>query len=165
MRTLCGTIFAAAVGVTSCTACARMAATGDYRLPDKAHVVSEVSGYNSWPMICAVGGRLVCAYSRDNARPADGHTIWPGSRDSYMRFSTDGGRTWSDETLVAADPDVGEVNEGIGLDETGAVLMWVRCWGKGRRHELYRTTDGKTVEKIATVRPSPVPMQLPTRLT
>ena len=48
MRTLCGTIFAAAVGVTSCTACARMAATGDYLLqPLKTavnkHVLNQVS--------------------------------------------------------------------------------------------------------------------------
>ena len=137
-----------------------MSATGDYRLPEKAHVVSEVPGYNSWPMIQAVGGKLICSYSRDNARPADGHTISPGSRDSYMRYSIDGGRTWSDEATVAVDPLVGEVNEGIGQDETGAALLWVRCWGEIRRHELYRTTDGLSVEKIASLGLDPFPMQV-----
>ena len=139
-----------------------MSATGDYRLPEKAHVVSAVPGYNSWPMIQAMGTKLVCSYSRDSALPKEGHTISPGTRDSYMRCSSDGGRTWSDEIVVAADPKIGEVNEGIGLDSTGAALLWVRCWcwSKDRRHELYRTVDGRSVEKIATVRPDPFPMQV-----
>ena len=68
--------------------------TGDYRLPERAYVVSDTPGYNSWPMIQAMGGKLVCSYSRDNALPKDGHTIDPGSRDSYVRVSSDGGRTW-----------------------------------------------------------------------
>ena len=138
----------------------RMSATGDYRLPEKAHVISAVPGYNSWPMIQATGTKLFCSYSRDNARPKDGHTINPGSRDSYLRLSLDGGRTWSDEITVADDPKIGEVNEGIGLDETGAAILWVRCWGKDRRHELYRTVDGRNIEKIATIRPDPFPMQV-----
>ena len=138
----------------------RTSATGDYRLPLKAHVISAVPGYNSWPMIQAAGSKLFCSYSRDNARPKDGHTINPGSRDSYLRVSLDGGLTWSDEITVADDPKIGEVNEGIGLDETGAAILWVRCWGKDRRHELYRTTDGRTIEKIATIRPDPFPMQV-----
>jgi len=138
----------------------RRSSTGDYRLPEKAVVVSDASGYNSWPMIQAMGTKLVCSYSRDNARPPDGHTIHPGSRDSYLRVSSDGGRTWSSETTVAADPQVGEVNEGIGLDSTGAALLWVRCWGKNRRHELYRTGDGVTLEKVAAVTPDPFPMQV-----
>ena len=138
----------------------RTSATGDYRLPLKAHVISDVPGYNSWPMIQAAGTKLFCSYSRDNARPKDGHTINPGSRDSYLRVSLDDGLTWSDEITVADDPKIGEVNEGIGLDETGAAILWVRCWGKDRRHELYRTTDGRTIEKIATIRPDPFPMQV-----
>ena len=140
--------------------CVRMSATGDYRLPMMAYVVSDVPGYNSWPMIQAVGGRLICSYSRDNARPVDGHTINPGSRDSYMRYSVDGGRTWSEEIVVASDPKVGEVNEGIGLDAAGAALLWVRCWGRERRHELYRTADGVSVEKIASLCLDPFPMQV-----
>ena len=134
---------------------------GDHRLPERAYVVSDVPGYNSWPMIQAMGDLLVCAYSRDNALPQDGHTINAGSRDSYVRVSKDGGRTWSEERTVVADPNVGEVNEGIGLDSTGAVLLWVRCWGKKHhRHELYRTTDGLIFEKISSVSPSPFPVQV-----
>lgn len=135
---------------------------GDCRMPDNAYIVQNVRGYNSWPMIQAMGGKLVCTYSRDNAFPADGHTINPGSRDSYAKVSVDGGRTWSEEVTVANDPKIGEVNEGIGLDSTGAVIAWVRCWGAAdsRRHELYRTTDGVSFEKIASLRPRPFPMQI-----
>ena len=136
--------------------------TGDCRMPANAYVVQNVPGYNSWPMIQAMGPTLVCTYSRDNARPADGHTIHPGSRDSYAKVSTDGGRTWSREVTIASDPKIGEVNEGIGLDSTGAVLAWVRCWGapEHRRHELYRSTDGFAFEKIASLRLDPFPMQV-----
>jgi len=70
----------------------KMSATGDYRLPENAYVVSEEPGYNSWPMIQAMGEKLLCSYSRDNARPANGHKISPGSRDSYLRISSDGGQ-------------------------------------------------------------------------
>lgn len=135
---------------------------GDCRMPANATIVQNVRGYNSWPMIQAMGDRLVCTYSRDNACPADGHTINPGSRDAYAKISTDGGRTWSEEVTVANDPAIGEVNEGIGLDATGAVIAWVRCWGDKdrRRHELYRSTDGVAFEKIASLRLDPFPMQV-----
>ena len=87
-------LLALALGaVSSEGASARMSATGDYKLPEKAYVISDVPGYNSWPMIQAVDTKLFCSYSRDNARPPDGHTINPGSRDSYLRLSVDGGRT------------------------------------------------------------------------
>ena len=139
---------------------AELSATGDCRLPECAYVVSGAPGYNSWPMIQAMGEKLVCSYSRDNARPKDGHMIHPGSRDSYVRVSSDGGCTWSAERTVADDPKVGEVNEGIGLDSTGAALLWVRCLGKGNRHELYRTVDGVKMEKIVSLTPDPFPMQV-----
>lgn len=137
-------------------------APGDCRMPTNAYIVQDVRGYNSWPMIQAFGDKLVCTYSRDNALPADGHTINPSSRDAYAKVSADGGRTWSEEVSVASDPKIGEVNEGVGLDSTGAVIAWVRCWGKAdaRRHELYRTKDGVSFEKIATLRPDPFPMQI-----
>lgn len=137
-------------------------APGDCRMPANAFIVQNVRGYNSWPMIQAMGDRLVCTYSRDSALPADGHTINPGTRDAYAKVSMDGGRTWSEEVTVANDPTIGEVNEGIGLDSTGAAIAWVRCWGdKGlRRHELYRTTDGVSFERIASLRLDPFPMQI-----
>ena len=67
---------------TVCSEEVRMSATDDYRLPERARVVSDVPGYNSWPMIQAMGTKLVCSYSRDSARPKEGHTISPGTRDS-----------------------------------------------------------------------------------
>ncbi len=147
------------VGLLAAAVCA---ADGDCRMPANAVVVQDAPGYNAWPMIQAFGTNLVCTYSRDRARPADGHGIGAGSRDVYAKVSADGGRTWSPERVVAADPVVGEVNEGIGLDSTGAVLAWVRCWGapERRRHELYRTADGVTFERLAVPRLDPMPMQV-----
>ena len=63
---------------------ARMDACGGSRVS----IVQDVPGYNSWPMIQTVGGRLVCAYSRGSA-----HTIGEGARGVYSRTSTDGGKT------------------------------------------------------------------------
>ena len=118
-------------------------------------VVHEAVGYNSWPMMQAVGKRLVCTYSRGSA-----HTIDEPARGVYAKTSDDGGKTWSDEVCVVNDPAIGEVAEGIGPSEDGAALLWVRCWGKGRRHELYRTEDGRTFTRIARLTPDPFPMQV-----
>ena len=63
---------------------------GDCKAPTNATVVQGVRGYNSWPMVQAMGGRLVCSYSRDRALPADGHGIGAGTRDVYAKVSTDG---------------------------------------------------------------------------
>ena len=67
----------------------RMSATGDYRLPEKAFVVADTPGYNSWPMIQAMGGKLVCSYSRDNARPSGrSRTIRRSARSTRASGST-----------------------------------------------------------------------------
>ena len=79
---------------------------GDCRMPENAFVVQNRRGYNSWPMIQAMGAKLVCTYSRDNALPPDGHATNPGSRDSYAKVSEDGGRTWSAEVTMASDPKI-----------------------------------------------------------
>ena len=118
--------------------------------------VHEAVGYNSWPMIQAVGRRLVCAYSRGSA-----HSIGEGARGVWAKVSDDGGRTWSAERLVANDSRWGEVTTGKGLDESGAMLLWIRCWSsEEKHHDLYRTTDGVTFEKIATPALDPAPMQI-----
>ena len=124
--------------------------------PPRPFVVENRPGYNSWPMMQAVGGTLVCTYSRGS-----GHTIHEGSRDAYARTSADGGRTWTPEVCFAKDPGVGEVMIGKGLDLDGAALFWVRCIGKPKsHHDLYRTKDGVTFEKIAEPVLSPFPMQI-----
>jgi hypothetical protein len=85
----------------------------------KPQVVQDVSGYNSWPMMQAIGEKLVCVYSRGSA-----HTIHEGSRDLYARTSTDGGKTWTPETVVANKPDYGEVpaRQGAGCERRDAPL-------------------------------------------
>lgn len=123
--------------------------------PPEPHVVQDVSGYNSWPMTQAIGDKLVCTYSRGS-----GHTIGEDARAVYARTSTDGGKTWTKETVVADTPGYGEVTVGKGIDSTGAMLLWVRRIGKDWNHDLYRTTDGVTFERIATPELEVQPMQI-----
>jgi hypothetical protein len=124
--------------------------------PAQPHVVQDVKGYNSWPMIQAIGNKLVCVYSRGS-----GHTIAEDARAVYARTSTDGGKTWTPETVVANAPGYGEVEVGKGLDANGAMLLWVRRIGKGEwEHDLYRTTDGVTFTLVTTPKLSVRPMQI-----
>jgi hypothetical protein len=66
----------------------------------KPHVVQDVPGYNSWPMLQAIGKKLVCVYGRGK-----GHTIASDDRAVYARTSTDGGKTWPQRKLIESDPD------------------------------------------------------------
>lgn len=119
-------------------------------------VVQDAVGYNSWPMVQAVGDRLVCAYSRGK-----GHDVIEGGRGVYARFSDDFGRTWSDEVKVVDEPDFGESAVGKGLDEKGAMLLWVRSFSKdGKRQLLYRSTDGRRFEFVSAPPLDPVPVQV-----
>lgn len=119
------------------------------------HVVQDVSGYNSWPMMQAIGNKLVCTYSRGSA-----HSIGEDARAVYARTSTDRGKTWTAETVVANTPGYGEVTVGKGLDSTGAMLLWVRRIGKDWNHDLYRTEDGVNFTLVATPKLDIQPMQI-----
>ena len=121
----------------------------------KPYVVQSVSGYNSWPMIQAIGENLVCVYSRGT-----GHTIWEDNRAVYARTSTDNGKTWTTETDVAHTPGYGDVPVGKGLDSKGAMLLWVRRVGAEWHHDLYRTTNGVTFALVATPKLDPAPVQI-----
>ena len=123
--------------------------------PAEARVVQDVSGYNSWPMMQALGGKLVCAYSRGKE-----HSIGEDARAVYARTSTDGGRSWTPETLVANTPGFGEVAVGKGLDADGAMLLWVRRVGTQWYQDLYRTSDGVTFTLLATPKLAVRPMQI-----
>lgn len=137
------------VGMTMATVC-----TGAYVFAEP-YVVQQASGYNSWPMIQAIGEKLVCVYSRGTA-----HTIGEDARAVYARTSRDGGKTWTAETVVANTPRYGEVAVGKGLDSTGAMLLWVRRIGPDWSHDLYRTTDGVTFTRKATPKLAVTPMQI-----
>jgi len=121
----------------------------------KPQVVQEAKGYNSWPMIQAIGEKLVCIYSRGS-----GHTIGEDARAVYARTSADGGNTWTTETVVANSPGYGDVEVGKGLDSNGAMLLWVRRVGKEWHHDLYRTTDGVAFTLVATPQLAVRPMQI-----
>ena len=133
-----------------------VAATASASVPTPIVVQEASNGYNSWPIVQAIGTKVVCAYSRGTA-----HNISQGVRGVYARVSSDGGATWGDEVTVANDATCGEVAIGKGMDANGAMLLWVRCWGgTSPHHDLYRTTDGISFEKIATPALDPVPMQI-----
>jgi len=118
-------------------------------------VVQEAKGYNSWPMLQAIGNKLVCVYTRGS-----GHTIHEDARATYARTSTDGGKTWTAETLVANSPGYGDVPVGKGLDSTGAMLLWVRRVGKDWHQDLYRSTDGVEFTLISTPKLDVRPVQI-----
>ncbi len=120
------------------------------------YLVEGRKGYNSWPMIQTLRDKLICLYSRGSK-----HTIGEGKRGTYARTSTDGGKTWTEEVEVCNAPSLGEVPIGKGLDENGDALFWIRDQqGKYRAHNLYRTKDGVNFEKIASLIPDPMPMQI-----
>ena len=143
--------------IFACACC--MAENRPMLTPRSAEVrvstVQDVPGYNSWPMVATVGGKVVCAYSR-----GAGHTIGEGARGVFARASGDGGATWGDEVCVANDPSVGEVTIGKGWDKDGAMLLWVRRWGRVKGHDLYRSVDGVRFAKISSPSFSPMPMQV-----
>ncbi|MBR2373745.1 MAG: exo-alpha-sialidase [Lentisphaeria bacterium] len=116
--------------------------------PESSFVVANTPGYNSWPMCQCIGEKIVCTYSR-----GEKHNIYEPSRAVYARVSSDGGKSWEDETLVCNTPEHGDVTIGKGLDENGSMLLWVRHGGKaGFRHSLFRSADGKNFEHISQVR-------------
>lgn len=123
--------------------------------PDGNQSVQTGDGYNSWPFIQDLNGKLVCSYSRGLA-----HDIFETVRGVYARTSMDGGRKWTEETLISNAPDGGEVAIGKGLDADGAMLLWVRCAGPNWHHDLYRSLDGIRFQRIAMLKPDPMPMQI-----
>lgn len=125
------------------------------KAPARPHVVQTGHGYDSWPMIQALGKKLVCTYSRGS-----GHTIGEDARAVYARTSLDEGKTWTAETVIANTPGFGEVTIGKGLDSQGAMLLWVRRVGREWGHDLYRTLDGVTFERLATPKLEVMPVQI-----
>jgi len=118
--------------------------------------VAGQPGYNSWPMIGHVGDRVVCAYSKGVR-----HSIGEGVRGTYAKWSDDGGRTWSREILIDNAPESGEVPIGKGRLADGSMLLWNRAANYDKtHHDLFRTADGEKWERLAVLRPDPMPMQI-----
>ena len=65
------------IGFIGC-AMANEASVGTSECNARASVVQNCPGYNSWPMVQAIGTRLVCAYSR-----GWGHNIFEEGRGVY----------------------------------------------------------------------------------
>ena len=122
---------------------------------DRLLIVQNAPGYNSWSFVQPIGKTLVCAYSRGEA-----HNISETCRGVYARRSLDGGLHWLEEATVVNSATHGESAIGKGLDLDGAMLLWVRCVGKPWHHDLYRSAEGSSFERIATLQPNPMPMQI-----
>ena len=120
-------------------------------------VVQNAPGYNSWSFVQELGGSLVCAYSRGRE-----HSITESCRGAFARRSDDGGQSWLPETTVVNSDTECECAAGKGLDEDGAMLLWVRCAKAdgSRRHDLYRSPDGRSFERLASPALDPSPMQV-----
>lgn len=128
--------------------------------PFSLKIVQDCPGYNSWPFVQCIGGITVCGYSR-----GEGHTINKGDRGAFARMSRNDGRTWSGEVVIADDPNYGECVEGKGVDMDGAFLFWVRCFSEDYKtykwhHDLYRSSDGMSFEKVTEQFPKANPMQI-----
>ena len=123
--------------------------------PTRNLTVSSVPGYNSWPFIQNLNGCLCCVYSRGTC-----HHFGEIRRGVFARTTADGGKSWGPEYTVVNTPEGADSAIGKGLDSTGAMLIWVRHVGEEWRHELYRTADGIHSERIAQLRPDPMPMQI-----
>ena len=120
-------------------------------------LVQEAKGYNSWSMVRTLGDKIVCTYGRGL-----GHSV-EGSRGAYARTSLDGGVTWSSEVCITNDPVVCEGVEGVGNGDDGAMLCWMNCRLRRKGHilhDLYRTENGVSYEKIASPDLSPEPIQI-----
>ncbi len=121
----------------------------------QSSVVQGIKGYNSWPFVETIGDVVVCAYSRGLE-----HRIDERCRGVYARRSLDGGLTWEPEVKVVNTPVYCESAIGKGHDLEGAMLLWVRCIGNDRWHDLYRTADGLNFTRVASLRLDPMPMQI-----
>jgi len=107
-------------------------------------VVEPARGYNSWPMLGTVGGKLVCVYTMGTK-----HDPGEKGRGTFARTSADGGRTWGPRVTLTNDPRCGETPVAKGVDENGAALFWIRRYGPKPLMALYRTTDGERFELIS----------------
>ena len=123
---------------------------------ETTYVVENRPGYNAWPVITTLGDRLVISYSRGKA-----HNCSEGCRDAIVRTSTDGARTWTPEHVFVGNPDICEGAEGSGHDSNGALLFWLRCWGRSSvTHELYRSSDAVHFKRISVPKFDPFPIQV-----
>lgn len=121
----------------------------------QTYAVEDAQGYNCWPMLQAVGNRLVCVYTIGKE-----HDPGEKGRAAFSRFSDDGGVSWSDRKPLFRDLRCGTSSIGKGLDDGGAALFWIRRLGIEPRMALYRTADGVDFELLSTPALSPNAMQV-----
>jgi len=113
-------------------------------LAAKPVTVEPRKGYNSWPMVQALGDKLVCIY-----RMGSEHNPGEKGCGTFARVSSDRGKTWGPRATITNDPKCGESAIAKGVDSTGAALFWVRSYGPKPLFNLYRTVDGVHFDLIS----------------
>lgn len=114
---------------------------------DKTMVVVPPDKYSSWSRLGVVGDTLICMYCRAlEHEDADKGQL-------YVALSANG-IIWTPKKLAIDTPNVRDGVTGGGNDENGNMLFIDRLGFPGSAsayHEIYRTTDGMSYEKIATL--------------
>jgi hypothetical protein len=112
----------------------------------KTPQIYEDRKYNAWPFINKLNDRLICFYTRAAAHEG-GET-----REIYCKHSFDG-ITWSKEIEVLTNVKAYGNVTAIGRNYNDELIFWLRNGGIGAnvKHELYKTKDGYTFEKISEV--------------
>ena len=114
---------------------------------DKTMVAVPPDKYSSWSRLGVVGDTLICMYCRG---------LEHGDVDKgqlYVALSANG-IIWTPKKLAIDTPNVRDCVTGGGNDENGNMLFIDRLGFPGSEsayHEIYRTTDGMSYEKIATL--------------
>lgn len=114
---------------------------------DKTMVAVAPDKYSSWSRLGVVGDTLICMYCRG---------LEHGDIDKgqlYVTLSANG-IIWTPKKLAIDTPNVRDGVTGGGNDEDGNMLFIDRLGFPGNvstYHEIYRTTDGISYEKIATL--------------
>ena len=138
------------IGLVGLLAAAWMLSAAADARTETTFVVQDCPGYNGWPFIRVLDGRLLVVYNR-----ANGHEFTDGKVDLFARQSADRARTWTDETAIEACGRLSSEPKGT------PAFCWNRFWkGNVRRHDLYRTFDGVRFEKVSTPALDPMPVQV-----
>lgn len=134
-----------------------------YPLPEAVNgelfALETASGYHSWPMLQYSGALLCCVYSSGKE-----HMIGESCRNTFLKFSSDRGCSWSGAFPFSASADYGEVPVAKGCDTEGNALFFIRRApsreGLGRHHDLYKVDKTGAVSLLAQPVLSPEPMQI-----
>lgn len=121
--------------------------------------IETTPGYHSWPMLQHSGSLLCCVYSSGRE-----HRIEEVCRNTFLKCSSDLGRSWGPALPFSKSSDYGDVPVAKGCDAEGNALFFIRRYPSrknlGRHHDLYKVDKQGTVSLLAQLILSPEPMQI-----